>query len=209
MNKNHSLESLMDSIQKSELTFILGNNLTGKTTFAIQLAIKMGLEQQKNVLFMNSCISKDRILSKMLSPLTNIKLSKLTDGELNKEEHKKLFDNAGKLSKANIFMDDTIGLDVKDIIDRVCILRKTYGKVDLLIIDGIACIRQFNIESLNALRQQICKNGTSVLLIDVHSYDFINPDLKLIFRRQNELLTISFNDKVLQLRFIEEYGNLV
>jgi len=214
MNTQFSLDSVMKSIEQGGLTLITGCNATGKTAFAVQLAIKAGLDDKKSVLLFNTSLNKGDVLSRMLSPLSKIELSRLLKGGLDQEEHKKLFNEAGKLAKASIFMDDSQDVTVTGILNKVNLLNQANSKIDLVIIDDVCAINPWNKQVVDELKEQLCDKGIALVLLALQQYEFVKANKTLTLEREGAVVNVSINQEgekfnnVMHLRFIAEYGSL-
>ncbi len=214
MNGQFCLDGVMRSIEQGGLTLITGGNATGKTAFAIQLAVKAGLEDKKSVLLFSPSLKKGVVLSRMLSSISKIELTKLLNGHLDQDDHKRLVDEAFKLSAASIFMDDNPELTVDNIIHRVSILIQTKNNIDMVIIDSVCCIRSWGKTAVEELKKQLCDKGIALVLLDTQDNKFINADRTLLMRRDGSVVKVSitqdgtiFSD-ILKLRFVTEYASL-
>ena len=103
----------------------------GKTSFALNIAKHVALKCKRKVAFFSLEMTKEQLASRLLSMEALISGTTLRTGKLSTDEWVRLIEAGDVLSKTNMYLDDTPGINVPEIKAK---LRRLKG-VDLLIID--------------------------------------------------------------------------
>lgn len=142
---------LIKIFQRGTLTLVGARPSMGKTSFVINLALKMSLSHYNTVaLFINELDRRD-ILSRMLSIQTNINLVKIQNGKISKEEFEHIEATAKKISSKDFCLDEDVyvptptGLFIdnshynssSDIFEKCMEMKYESGTLDLVIVDDI------------------------------------------------------------------------
>ena len=133
-----NLDSRLAGFQKSDLIIIAGRPAMGKTGFALNLAYNVAynkaVAQQKTALYFSLEMSKDQLVDRLLSMHTGIDNWKVRTGQLKDADFKKLKEGGRHLEQADLYIDDTPGLNISEI--RTKIRRLNYKQtIDLVIVD--------------------------------------------------------------------------
>ncbi|MGI6031212.1 MAG: replicative DNA helicase [Eubacteriales bacterium] len=105
------LDSLIVGLNKSDLCLLAARPGMGKTSFALNIAQNVALRTGKSVAIFSLEMSKEQLVNRMLSSEAMVDSYKLRTGELDDEDWTKLARAAGLLSTANIYLDDTSGIN--------------------------------------------------------------------------------------------------
>jgi len=109
------LDRYLIGLNNSDLCLIAARPGMGKTSFALNIARNVSIRFKKKVAVFSLEMSKEQLVSRMLSSEAKIDNYKLRTGELNDEDWVRLAEAAGTLSSSEIYIDDTSGLNVLEI----------------------------------------------------------------------------------------------
>lgn len=109
------LDSLIVGLNNSDLCLLAARPGMGKTSFALNIAQNVALKTKKSVAIFSLEMSKEQLVSRMLSSEAMVDSYKLRTGELGEDDWNRLARAAGLLSSANIFIDDTSGINALEI----------------------------------------------------------------------------------------------
>ena len=121
----------------------------GKTAFALNLAQNIWFNG-KNVAVFSLEMSKEQLTDRMIASAMWINSWKLAKWELEDEEFMKIWDAMEKLSKANIYIDDTAWGNLTDLKSK-CRRLKMESWLDLIIIDYLQLMSNWN--SMNRVQE--------------------------------------------------------
>ena len=143
----YDLDDLLSGLQKSDLIICAGRPSMGKTALALSIARNAALEYGHKVGVFSLEMSNTQLVERLITAEARVDSHLVRTGRLPKNEWKKLSQAAGPLSDANIFIDDTAGLNIMDLRAKARQL-KAEQNVELIIVDYIQLLNSGgNIES--------------------------------------------------------------
>ena len=125
------LDRVIMGLNKSDLILLAARPGMGKTSFALNIAEHAGITKEKKVAFFSLEMSKEQLVSRMLSSKGQISGQNLRMGKLSDKEWERLIEAGDILSKAPIYIDDTPGITIPEMKAKL----RRLGGVDLVIID--------------------------------------------------------------------------
>jgi len=140
------LDKLTSGLQPSDLIVVAGRPSMGKTAFCLNIAQHVssphsaGKDAPIPVGIFSLEMSKEQLVTRLLSAESEIEHTKLRTGTLSSAEWPKLAQAAGKLSESPIFIDDSPSMGVLELRARARRLKKEHG-LGLLIIDYLQLMR--------------------------------------------------------------------
>ena len=139
-----NLDNFLAGFQKSDLFIIAARPGMGKTGFALNIAYNIAynhdLEKQKTVLYFSLEMSKDQLVDRILSMHTAIDNWNLRTGRLKSSDFEKVGRAQEELSQAELFIDDTPGLNIAEIRTKSRRLNHKQ-KISLIIVDYLQLMR--------------------------------------------------------------------
>ena len=133
-----AVDKYTTGLNKSDLIIIGARPGMGKTSFCLNIARNVAVQQNKTVCFFSLEMTRDQLAQRMLSNEACIKSEKLRTGELSQEDFVNLSIASEKLGKAPLYFDETSGITVPEIKAKV---RRMNGACDLVIIDYLGLLR--------------------------------------------------------------------
>ncbi|MCD4780772.1 MAG: replicative DNA helicase [Candidatus Omnitrophica bacterium] len=127
-------------LQKSELIIIAGRPSMGKSAFAVSIAENASIKHKVGVAIFSLEMSKESLVQRMLCSQGRVDAHKLRSGFLAPSDWPKLTAAAGKLSEANIFIDDTPAISVLELRAKARRLKSNYD-IGLIILDYLQLMR--------------------------------------------------------------------
>lgn len=107
-----SLDKKLAGLQDSNLLILAARPGVGKTTFALNMAMHMGLQEKIPIGFFSLEMSKEELVDRLLVGQADIDAWRLKTGKLSDDDYSRLTQAMGELSEAPIFIDDTPGASV-------------------------------------------------------------------------------------------------
>ena len=120
--------------QKSDLILIAARPSMGKTAFVLNILDYVAVKKQEPVMIFSLEMSKEQLANRLLSLETKIEADKLRKGTLTDEEWGDLIEGVDRLSRSNVFIDDTPGISVSELRGK-CRKRKLETGLSLIMID--------------------------------------------------------------------------
>lgn len=125
------LDRVIMGLNKTDLILLASRPGMGKTSFSLNIAHHVGVVKEKKVAFFSLEMSKEQLVSRMLSAEARVPGQTLRMGKLNDDEWARLIEAGDVLSKAPIYIDDTPGITIPEMKARL----RRLGGADLVIID--------------------------------------------------------------------------
>ena len=86
----------------------------GKTAFALNILMRAALRSNKSVAVFSLEMGAEQIVDRILSMSSGIPMHRITKGQMDEEDFNKLGEAMGKVSTANIYIDDRGGASINE-----------------------------------------------------------------------------------------------
>lgn len=137
----NKFDQMTAGLQPSDLIIIAGRPAMGKTTFALDIARHVGVNENLPVAVFSLEMSKEQLGIRMLCSEGRVSSNKIRTGYLAQADWPNLTNAAGRLSDSPIFIDDSPGLSDLDIRARSRRLQSEHKNLGLIIIDYLQLMR--------------------------------------------------------------------
>ncbi len=124
------IDEITSGLNKSDLILIGARPAMGKTSFALNIARNVALTGKK-VVFFSLEMSNEQLAARVLSTEARVESNKLRSGDISTEEWVRLAEATDRLTKAELYFDDTASITVPEIKSKI----KRARDVDCIIID--------------------------------------------------------------------------
>jgi replicative DNA helicase len=141
------MDELTGGLQPSDLIILAARPSQGKTSLAISLAYNVALLTGRDratgeityspglpVGVFSLEMSRDQLSQRILAMHTGIDMQRIRTGNLREDELAAIYTGMGQLSEAPIIINDTPGLNIRDLQRRARKMHATYG-LSLLVVD--------------------------------------------------------------------------
>ena len=128
------LDKLTSGLQKSDLVIVAGRPSMGKTAFALNMAQYAATKGKKSVAVFSLEMSREQLARRMLCSNAGVDMHRVNTGATTEDDLLRLSEALEELSAANIFIDDTGGINVAEIRSR-CRRQKVRHGLDMVVID--------------------------------------------------------------------------
>ena len=125
------LDETITGLNRSDLLLLAARPGMGKTSFALNIARHAAVAEERKVAFFSWEMTKEQLVSRLLSTEAMVGGTKLRTGKLSEEEWVRLIEAGDILSKCQLYFDDTPGITVPEMKAKLRRLKE----VDLVIID--------------------------------------------------------------------------
>lgn len=127
-------DKLTNGLQKSALIILAARPGVGKTSFAMNIATHVAVEEGKKVAVFALEMSKEQLMQRSLASLAKVSLSHVLRGSMDQEEWKRIWTAEKKLAQSPLYIDDSSITTPLDVISKCRKLKMTEG-LDLIVID--------------------------------------------------------------------------
>ena len=130
------LDTITGGLQRSDLIIIAGPPSSGKTSFALSIALQVLLKEHRSVGLFSLEAPKKQVIERMLSMEAHLEQRLLRSLELGEDDRARLGEVSASLSEANLWIDDTANLSTAQLHEKAHLLVERCG-VELLIVDYV------------------------------------------------------------------------
>ncbi|GLR13023.1 replicative DNA helicase [Chitinimonas viridis] len=132
------LDGKTSGLQPGDLIIVAGRPSMGKTAFSVNIAENVAIDSALPVAIFSMEMGGAQLAMRMIGSVGRLDQHKIKTGRLEDDDWQKLTYAAGKLSEANIFIDETPGLTALELRARARRLARQFdGKLGLIVIDYI------------------------------------------------------------------------
>ena len=128
------LDAITNGLNKSDLILLAARPGVGKTSFAMNIALNVALNEGKKVAIFALEMSRSQLVQRALASLAKVNLTHILRGTMDQEEWKRIWTAEKKLAQSSLFIDDNSTVTPLDIISKCRKLKMTEG-LDLIVID--------------------------------------------------------------------------
>jgi replicative DNA helicase len=129
------LDALTSGLQATDMLIVAGRPAMGKTTFALNIAEHVAVEQGLPVAIFSMEMPGTQLAMRFIASVGRLNQQHLRTGKLNDDDWQRLTYALGKLHEAKIYIDETPGINPIDLRARSRRLARQYGKLGLIVID--------------------------------------------------------------------------
>ena len=117
-----------------ELILIAGRPGMGKSTFAVNIAEHIAINDKKTIAIFNLEMPKEQIVNRIICSQSRVNTGKVRNGEINADDWEKIGEIVDKVASAPIYIDDTASVTVSQIRAKCRRLKQTRN-LALVVID--------------------------------------------------------------------------
>lgn len=128
------LDRLTGGLQRSDLLILAARPSMGKTAFALGVAYGAAVQHDRTVGIFSLEMSADQLVQRLLATETGVDSHRLRLGMIDDSEWDRISRAFGRLSEANIFIDDAANASIMDVRSKARRLQAEHG-LDLIIVD--------------------------------------------------------------------------
>lgn len=128
------LDQLTGGLQRSDLVILAARPSMGKTSLALGIAYGAAMQHGKSIGIFSLEMSADQLVQRLLSTETGVDSHRLRMGMIDDNEWDRISRAFGRLSEAEIYIDDDANASIMDVRSKARRLQAEKG-LDLIIID--------------------------------------------------------------------------
>ncbi len=129
------LDYMTAGLQPGELTLIAAGPSMGKTALAMDILKHVAMNRKKDVAIFCMGMSGPKLGMRMIGSVGRVDQHQLRTGTFKEEDWPRLVDAVGRLNDAQIYIDDTTGLNALEVRSRARRLHRQCGGLNLIIVD--------------------------------------------------------------------------
>ena len=140
--------------QRSNLIILAARPSVGKTALALNFAYRVATRAKKPVAIFSLEMASELLVKRLIASESYIPLQALSTGKLTGEQRAKLADAVKRVGAAPIYIDDTPGNKLMDIIAKSRKLQATEPELGLIIVDYLGLVETTKSGRNNDSRQE-------------------------------------------------------
>ncbi len=109
-----ALDEVTSGLNRSDLIIVGARPGMGKTSFALNIARNVAMQQNKVVAFFNLEMSREQMVNRLLSSEARVSSAKLRTGQLTADEWGRISTASSALCMASMYLDDTASITVPE-----------------------------------------------------------------------------------------------
>lgn len=149
------LDKMTAGFNRNDLIIIAARPSVGKTAFALNIAQQVAThDNEYSVAIFSLEMGADQLATRMICSTGNVDSNRLRTGTMNNEDWNRFSVAIGKLSRTNIFIDDTPGIRITDIRAKSRRLKQEHG-LDMILIDYLQLIQGSGSRSSDNRQQEV------------------------------------------------------
>ena len=129
------LDQMTSGLQPGDLVIVAGRPSMGKTAFSLNIAENVAVNQGLPVAVFSMEMGASQLVMRMLCSIGRIDQQKVRTGKLTDDDWMRLMATMQKMQEANLFIDETPGLNPLELRARARRLARQYGQMGLIVVD--------------------------------------------------------------------------
>ncbi len=152
--KFRDIDRLTSGFQKGDLIILAARPSVGKTAFALNIATNVAFRNERAVAVFSLEMPAEQLIKRSIAAMGGIDSNELRNGDIISNNIKKYHAAAERVMQCNLYIDDTPGIKINEIISKCRRLKQEQG-LELIVIDYLQLIVG---NSKNDSRQQEVSN---------------------------------------------------
>ena len=210
------INKITQGFQRNNLIILAARPAVGKTALALNFAYRAATRAKKPVAIFSLEMSSELLVRRLIASESLIPLKNLSTGQLSGEQRLKLSDAVKRVGGAPIYIDDTPGNKLMDIIAKSRKLQATEPELGLIVVDYLGLVetsgnkgdsRQEEVRKISlALKQLAMELKIPVLALSQLSRDVEKQNRKPQLSDLRDSGSIEQDADVVMLLHREDYG---
>ena len=155
----YELDRMTSGLHESDLVIIAARPSMGKTAFALSIAYNVAVKEGRSVAFFSLEMSKEQIVTRLISQDSKIPLHNIRTGYLRPHEIDAFLESADRIKEAPLYIDDTPGISILEMRAKARRLKAEKG-LDLVVVDYLQLMR--GIKRTESRQQEVSEISRSL-----------------------------------------------
>jgi replicative DNA helicase len=131
------LDEMTSGLQKGDLVIVAGRPSMGKTTFSMNLAEFIAVNDKKPVAIFSMEMPAEQLVLRMFASMGRVPLSDIRTGKIREEDWPRIGMAVKTFGETQIFIDDTPAMSPTEIRAKARRLHREHGQLGVIVIDYI------------------------------------------------------------------------
>src|SRR5690349_522884 len=129
------IDRITSGLQNGELIIIAARPSMGKTALAMNIVEHVTLDLKKAVAVFSMEMSGSQLAMRMIGSVGRFDQHELRNGTFKDEDWSRMVESVGKLNEAQLYIDDTAGLNSLEVRSRARRLHRQCGGLSMIVVD--------------------------------------------------------------------------
>ena len=156
------IDKITHGFQKGDLVILAARPSMGKTALALNFLVNAALKQNTTVAMFSVEMPSELLIQRMICSLSGINGDKVKVGDFNEKEFVKYGVATDKLKEAKIFIDDTSGISLGDLMVKARKLKSMHDDLSLIVIDYLQLVRGSERARKEGVQQEVSEISRSL-----------------------------------------------
>ncbi len=134
------LDNLTSGFQPGDLIILAARPAMGKTAFALNIAHQVSENSDLPVAIFSLEMPAEQLVQRIICSMGEIEGSHMRTGEVLKKDAMKYYGAAERVNKCNLYIDDSPGIRINDIISKCRKLKHEHHGVKMILIDYLQLV---------------------------------------------------------------------
>jgi len=157
------LDKLTSGLQDSNLVILAARTSMGKTSLALDFAQNIAIKEKIPVLIFSLEMGKEELVNRMMCTQGRVDSHRLRSGGMGQDDWAKLTDGCARLMNAQIFVDDTAGITMLEMLAKTRRLAAKHPELGLVIVDYLQLMSSDG--RAQNREQEVAKNSRSLKIM--------------------------------------------
>lgn len=133
----NDLDDMTSGLQKGDLIIVAGRPSMGKTTFSMNLAEYIAVNDKMPVVIFSMEMPAEQIVLRMFASMGRVPLNDIRTGKIREEDWPRIGNAVKIFGESKIFIDDTPALSPTEMRAKARRLHREHGQIGVIVIDYI------------------------------------------------------------------------
>ncbi len=161
-------DKMTAGLQRSDLIIVAGRPAMGKTTFAMNIAEHVAINNKLPVAVFSMEMSAEQLVMRILSSLSRVNLQNIRTGKLVEEDWNRFTTAISLLSEAPLFIDESGGLNPTELQARARRLMREQGELGLIVVDYVQLMQVPDIKENRTVEVSAISRALKLLAKDLN-----------------------------------------
>jgi len=134
------LDNILNGLQKGSLIVLAARPSVGKTALGLNIAYNAAQKTNRPVAIFSLEMSNNEIMKRLFANRGTVQLDRINKGFLSKDDRLKLKEAETEITKVPLYIDDTGGINLDDLVSKAKKLRNDLGDLAMIVVDYIGIV---------------------------------------------------------------------
>jgi len=135
-----NLDNILNGLQKGNLIVLAARPGVGKSALGLNIAYNAAQKTNRPVAIFSLEMSNNEIMRRLFSNRGTVQSDHISKGILSRDDRLRLKEAETEISKVPLYIDDTAGISIEDLVSKAKKLKNDLGDLALIVVDYIGLV---------------------------------------------------------------------